>query len=138
MKNLVSFFSFLVSLVYGQLVLADTATELENLFEQNVAFTQAEDIDGVMSTLHTQSPIYAMQSNSLKQINAAYNLKYQVLDFYYVGQDELYAYARFTLKTTKLSGPDFRDSQLNALIAFKKEESVWKVWNQVNLEITFD
>jgi len=138
MKYLLVAAVILSGLIIPNACFAETAVELEQLIKRNVTLTQIEDVDGVLATIHTESSIYPIQASALNQINSVYDLEYEILDYYFVGSEENYAYARFKLKTSKVAGPKFRNNTLEVLAAFKQQEGVWKFWNQVNLKVTFE
>lgn len=116
---------------------ADTASDIKQLIADNLKYTQAEDLDAVMSTMHSQSPSLLPTRSTLKQLFPLYEIKYHLDDVAFVGSDNKYAYAKVIQTTTKISGPAFHNNRIEALQIFKKENNQWKLWAQANLEITY-
>ena len=116
---------------------ADTESELKESVLNNLQATEAEDITKVMSTMHSQSPVYVATMQVLNQMFPAYDLKYTLLNYVYIGTDGEYAYAKVKHETKKVSGPAFQNNELEALQVFKRESGAWKLWNQANLSITY-
>ncbi len=116
---------------------ADTVSEIKQLIADNLKYTQAEDLNAVMSTMHSQSPSLLPTRKTLQQLFPLYEVKYQLNDVSFVGADDKYAYAKVIQTTTKISGPAFQNNRIEALQIFKKENNQWKLWAQANLEIKF-
>ena len=117
----------------------ELAAGLQKTFDENLAATRKEDVAAVMATVHADSPGYAMNEKMQKQLFSRYNLNYEVVSFRYLGRDGRYAFARVKQRTTKVTGPAFRDNELDSLQVFRKDEKTgrWKFWTSANLEITF-
>lgn len=115
----------------------DVATEIEALITENLKATEAEDIQGVLDTMHTQSPVYANTEKVLISLSETYDLKYQMRLFRYIGQDGPYAIARLEFSTKKVAGPAFNDNILDTFHIFRKEDSEWKIWSMAILETNF-
>ena len=119
-------------------VAADTdenvAVEIKTLVIENLRATEAEDIEAVLDTMHTQSPAYSNTKKLLISISETYDLKYQMQLFRYVGQDDPYAIARFKFSTQKVAGPEFSDNILDTFHIFRKEDGKWKIWSMAILE----
>ncbi|CCK76336.1 MAG: hypothetical protein KBT75_04240 [Oleispira antarctica] len=117
---------------------ADTASDIKQVVLDNLKYIQAEDIENSMATMHSQSPSYMATEEMLQQLLPIYDLKYEILKYSYIGEDDEYAYAKVLQKTSKISGPAFQTNKLEALQVFKKENGVWKLWTQANLSILFN
>lgn len=115
----------------------DPTRELLALYEANLKATQAEDEDAVLKTMHSGSPAVESTRQALKTIFATYDLQYQLLSLKHLVTEGGYAIARVSQKTTKKSGPKFRDNTMLALCIFKKEKEVWKLFQQVVLEVQY-
>ena len=117
---------------------ADTASDIKQVVLDKLKYIQAEDIENSMATMHSQSPSYMATEEMLQQLLPIYDLKYEILKYSYIGEDDEYAYAKVLQKTSKISGPAFQTNKLEALQVFKKENGVWKLWTQANLSILFN
>ncbi len=126
-----------ILLLLAPLAYADTATDIEQAILNNLAHTQNEDIAATMSDIHTQSPAYLATQQTLQQLFPAYELKYELLNYEFVGEDDEYAYAKVKQITKKVSGPAFQDNELEILMVFKRENGSWKLWTQANLSYRY-
>ena len=115
----------------------DVAAEIKALTIENLRATEAEDIEAVLDTMHTQSPAYSNTKKVLISISETYDLKYQMRLFRYIGQDDPYAIARLKFSTQKVAGPEFNDNILDTFHIFRKEEGKWKIWSMTILETNF-
>ena len=116
---------------------ADIATEIEALVIENLRATEAEDLNVMLDTIHTESPGYSQTQKAVNFTFETYDLKYKLLLFRYIGQDSEYALARFKFSAEKVAGPDFKNNILDTIHVFRKENGKWKIWSQATLEITF-
>ena len=115
----------------------DAAAEIKALVIENLRATQAEDIEAVLDTMHTQSPAYSNTERAIISVSETYDLKYQIQLFRYIERDDPYAIARFKFSTEKIAGPDFNDNILDTYHVFRKEEGKWKIWSMAILETNF-
>ena len=115
----------------------DIAAELKALVMENLRATQAEDIEAVLDTMHTESPAYASTEKILISVSETYDLKYEMRLFRYIGQDDPYAIARFEFSAEKIAGPAFNDNILDSYHIFRKEDGKWKIWSMAILETNF-
>ena len=115
----------------------DVAAEIKALTIENLRATEAEDIEAVLDTMHTQSPAYSNTKEILISLSETYDLKYQMRLFRYIGQDDPYAIARLEFSTEKVAGPEFSDNVLDTFHIFKKEDGKWKLWSMAILETNF-
>jgi len=60
-----------------------------------------------------------------------------LISYEYIGLSGEYAIARIKFKTTKISGPAFKNNSVDMIQVFKQENGTWKLWSQANLEIQF-
>lgn len=115
----------------------DIATEIKALVTENLRATEAEDIEAVLDTMHTQSPAYSNTERLLISLSETYDLKYQMQLFRYIGYDDPYAIARFEFSTEKVAGPEFNNNTLDTFHIFRKEDGKWKIWSMAILETNF-
>lgn len=121
----------------GMPALADTAADINAVIQQNLTHTQNEDLDAMMSTVHSQSPSYMPTRQAIGQLFPVFDLKYEILEYRFIAEDDEYAYAKIKQLTTKVAGPAFNNNEIEALQIFKKENGHWKLWTQANLQIKF-
>ena len=115
----------------------DVSTEIEAVVMENFRANESEDLDAALATMHTQSPTYTSTKQTSVSLFETYDLKYDLLSFSYVGQDGKYAIARIKQSTTKVSGPAFRNNDLDAIHVFRKEDGEWKFWTIAILEVKY-
>jgi hypothetical protein len=115
----------------------EIAAALKKVVEENLEATKREDMAAALATIHPKSRTRAMSQRALKEMFAAYQLNYELLSFSYVGRDGEYAVARAKQKTTKISGPAFRDNELDTIHVFKQDGGAWKFWTSANLDVNY-
>ncbi len=116
---------------------ADVATEIEALVIENIRATEAEDLNAVLDTMHADSPVYSQSQKAVEFLFKTYDLKYKLLLFRFIGQDDEYALARFKFSAEKVDGPEFRNNIPDTIHVFRKENDKWKIWSQATLEINY-
>lgn len=115
----------------------DDAAQIELLIRENLQATQDEDLERMLSTIHTQSPSYEQTKKMCAPLFEQYDLSYTLINFSYIGSDGEYAVARIKQITAKVNGPAFNNNQLDVMHVFRKENGQWKFWSQAMLEITY-
>lgn len=111
--------------------------ELKAVVMENLKATEAEDMNTMLETFHTQSPSYAQNEKLFTLMFESYDVKHELLQFQYVGMDGEYAVARLKFSTKKVAGADFKDNNLDTFHVFRKENDKWKIWSQAILEIDY-
>jgi len=104
---------------------------------KNLWATQAEDLEAMMSTIHTQSPAYLQTKTQIQPLFDNFDLSYRLLSFRFIGYDKPYAIARVSQRTTKKSGPAFKNNVVDMIQIFRKENGRWKYWNQSILDVRY-
>ncbi len=112
-------------------------TLLRRTLDKNLKGYQEEDIEAVMSTIHSESPIFTATKASSQKIFKAYDLNFGILSFSYIGRDTDYVVIRVKQVTTKIAGPEFRDNELDAMHILRKKKGEWKLWQTAILEIKY-
>lgn len=110
---------------------------LRKVVLENFDAYEKENIYRALETVHTQSPQYLPTKQVSNEIFPVYELKYELLSFRYLLTDGEFALARAVQKTSKISGPAFRNNVLDVVFVFKQEKGKWKFWNQVILGLEF-
>lgn len=116
---------------------ADTSSEIEDAILDNLEHTQNEDVGAVMEDMHSQSPAYQPTQQMLQQLFPVYDLKYELLNYKLVGEDDEYAYVKVKQRTEKISGPAFQNNEIEMLMVFKQENGLWKLWTTANLSVSY-
>jgi hypothetical protein len=119
-------------------VVPTVEAELRRTLEQNMRGAEAEDLDAMMKTIHSGSPLYQTTRQQVSQIfGRGYNLKYQLVSLRYLATDGEFAFARVRQRTTRTPADTFRNNEMDMMVAFRKEDDTWKFWNQAILEIKY-
>ncbi|TDO98961.1 hypothetical protein [Marinomonas balearica] len=127
----------MILILFSVATYADTASEINAAIVANFKHTQSEDAAAALNDLHSESPAYLSTKQALQQVFSTYDLKYELLNYQFVGEDSEYAYAKIKQRTSKVSGPAFDNNELEMLMIFKQEHGIWKIWTQVNLSLSF-
>ena len=85
----------------------DTESLVESTILLNFKFTQEENVEGVMKTIHSKSLSYISTKNLLPQIFDKYNLSYEITSNTFIGLHDELAFSRVKFLTRKISGSSF-------------------------------
>jgi hypothetical protein len=116
---------------------ATLAEELRKLIEANLDSTSKEDLEGVMKTIHADSPGRQATERMMKELFQRYDLSYKLISTTLIGADADYAVIRFKQESSKIKGPEFRNNVLDGLHIFRKENESWKLWTTAALEVRY-
>ena len=135
-------FSFLCVLFYGATTglnaqKSSIAEQLKILVLKNLKYSQGENMEKMMGTIHKKSPFYDTTRTQVKAVFSIYDLKYTLLAFKYIALDGEFAFARLKQRSDKVSGPAFRNNETEILQVYRKEKEQWKIWSQAILKIKF-
>lgn len=112
--------------------------EIRKTMQENIRSTEAEDLDSMMRTIHSGSPLFQQTRQQVAQIfGKGLGLKYQLVSLKYLATDGDYAVARVRQRTTKTPADSFKNNEIDMILAFRKEDDTWKIWNQAILEIKY-
>ncbi len=115
----------------------DIAEEIEAVVMENLRATQAEDLEAMLNTIHSESPLYPQTKETAAMLFENYDISYGLLLYRYIEQDDEYAIVRLKYSAEKLAGPDFNDNNLDTIHVFREENGVWKIWSMAILEIEY-
>ncbi len=104
---------------------------------KNLKSLQIEDMDMMMTTIHTQSPFYQSTRQAVEPLLKQYKLKYEFISEKFIGYDGDLAYIRVVQKTSKISGPEFNDNIIDMVQGYRKENNTWKIWAQFIVDIKY-
>ncbi|MCG2712223.1 MAG: hypothetical protein L6416_07880 [Candidatus Omnitrophica bacterium] len=130
--------------LFSRFVLADNAKEdndivtvLKSVITENFEAYELEDIEKVMQTVHSKSPGFEATKEFSSQVFPVYDIKYELLSFKYISLEGEYALGRVKQKTSKISGPEFKDNIIDSIVIFKQEAGFWKLWSQATLTLEY-
>lgn len=109
----------------------------EALVNANADFMNQEDFDGVMSTIHPQSPSYDMTEKLVKKIFEVYDLNYKIEKLKVLEQNDNEAKIEFVQITTKLKGPDFKNNKTTGVHTLKMDGGSWKIFSTEVQDLEF-
>lgn len=109
----------------------------ETLVNANAEFMNQEDFDGVMSTIHPQSPSYEMTEKMVKKIFEVYDLNYKIESLKVLEQNDKEAKVEFIQVTTKLKGPDFKNNKTTGVHTLKMDGDSWKIFSTEVQDLEF-
>jgi uncharacterized protein YchJ len=109
----------------------------EALVNANADFMNQEDFDGVMSTIHPQSPSYEMTEKLVKKIFEVYDLNYKIENLKVIEQNDKEAKVEFIQITTKLKGPDFKNNKTTGVHTLKMDGDSWKIFSTEVKDLEF-
>ncbi len=101
----------------------------ESLIKANAEFMNKEDLEGVMSTIHPESPSYALTESMAKLIFDRYDLKYEVENIKILEENDNEAKVQFTQVTTKIKGPEFKNKRASGIHLLKMDGESWKIYS---------
>ena len=110
---------------------------LVSVIEKNIQMCRDENAQGFMETIHEDAPGYSTTKQGLEQMFDAYDLSYELKETNVLDKSKDEARIHFVQVTKKISGPEFRDNQLEGVHTLKRSRGVWKIFNTEVTNITF-
>src|SRR4029078_4891123 len=107
----------------------DLAGQLRVVAEANIRAYDAEDVNGVLATMHTKSPEHHATQKALPEQFRAMDLDVKLVDFKYMGHDDEFAVARVKTGYDGPEGSGFQDNVTDSVMLFHKEGNAWKLWS---------
>ena len=130
--NIYWLFAIALSLVWADSVCAEsnpTADGIKNTVERTLRAYREEDMDAMLSTVHSQAPSYMSIKKDSPTVFENYDINAELISFTFIGQDEDYAVARTKIRYTKISGPAFQNTEFDTFSVYRKENDEWKTWD---------
>ncbi len=90
----------------------------------------------VLSTIHSQSPMFAMTIQQIQQVFPLYDIEVLNQGFTDLGFDGTDQIATATFSYRKRRGPIFQDNLTKAAVVFRQENGTWKIWAMLPIEMT--
>lgn len=115
----------------------DAAEDIRQVVFENLRATQVEDMDAMLATLHSESPLYAQTEQMATVLFENYDISYELQVFRYIEQDGEYAIVRLEFSAEKVAGAEFNDNILDSIHVFRQENGDWKIWSMAILEIEY-
>jgi len=98
--------------------------------KENLAATEAEDVDRVMASMHPKSPAYNNTKNMLNMIFKMFDVKYELASLKVVKVEGDTATVAFEQITRKVSGDAaFKDNRVIGQHTLKKSGGKWLIYS---------
>lgn len=111
-----------------------SATEIRDLVAENLAATQANDVERILATVHRDSLSQAALPPMVESVKA-YKLRYEATTIEFITMEDEYALVRVVQRTTREAGPAFLDNELDGIWALRLDDGKWKYWSQMVLTL---
>lgn len=107
------------------------------VIEENLQAMQAEDIDGVMATVHPEGADVAATRAVVEEIFAKYDFKYRLSGLKVVSVKDGEVQVRFVQTTERTGGAeDQADNVLDGVHTLKKDGAKWKLLRTTATRVT--
>ncbi len=117
--------------------IASIEMQIEHVVKLNVQYMQDKNLDGEMSTVDEQSPVYKQTAAVMQQLFALYELQASLKDLQIVSVDGDQAVVKTITEVHKTSGPEFKDNQTTALQTLVRRNGQWKIFQTQPLKIDY-
>lgn len=138
-RQTVTMMVLLVSIFSWSHAGAESSTEqsVRNTLDQGIAAFNKEDLETTLKALHPDSPNYQVTKERISRVFEGHDVKFELVDFDFVGETGPYAIVRAKEKSTKKTDSDFRDNVTESLYIFRKQGDDWKLWGEYTLGTVF-
>lgn len=136
-KKLIFTICILIGLAVPSFAKENIAKQIKQTVTENLDALQNEDMARMMGTIHTQSLSYLTTKQQVAPLMENYELSYELMSFGFIGLSGECAICRTKQRTVKISGPAFRNNEIDMIQIFKKENGKWKFWSQAILYIRY-
>jgi hypothetical protein len=98
--------------------------------KDNLKAMEKKDMDGVMATIHPDSPSYGSTKDVLLDLFKKYDLRFTLTGLEIVSATPEEVKVRFMQQTERLSGPeDLQSSRCEVVHTLRKDHGKWKIYN---------
>ena len=103
--------------------------EIEKLLNYSLKVYETEDIKGLMSLMHPNSPVKAQTEEVSKMAFSLYDLDYEYSNLEIINLSNTDATIQMTQTTKKINGSDFKDNRVTSIQTLKKHNGQWKFFD---------
>ena len=89
----------------------------------------------ILSTIHTQAPLYLQTYQQIQQTFHIYNIEVSVKEFHNLGSDNGDHFGTVIQSFKKRTGPAFQNYKTKSIVVFRMENGTWKIWTIVPIEM---
>ena len=100
----------------------------EATIRSQTAAANSEDLDAYLSYVHPDNADFVRAREEAARVFAGNDLKITLETVEAESVTEGEVKARFTLRTEKLSGPEFRNNRMSGTYTLRKHGGVWKIF----------
>jgi len=101
--------------------------------KDNVNAMQNKDLEGVMATVHPDSPSFGSTREVLQDLFKKYDLRITLSDLKIVSATPEEVKVSFVQKTERLKGPvDLQSSVCDGVHTLRKDHGKWKIYNTLS------
>ncbi|AFH50444.1 Hypothetical protein IALB_2741 [Ignavibacterium album JCM 16511] len=136
MKKFISFL-FVIAIIFSGCSVKNNYSTPEYSIEANAKFMNEEDFDGVMSTIHPESPSYSTTEKLVKKIFDTYDLSYKLEKVKLIEKNGNEAKVEFVQLTTKIKGPEFKNNRTYGIHTLKLDGDSWKIFSTEVTDLKF-
>lgn len=136
-KKLIFAICIIIGLAGPSYAKENIAKQIKQTVIDNLNALQNEDLARMMETIHTQSLSYLTTKQQIVPLMENYELSYELMSFDFIGLSGAVGICRTKQRTLKISGPAFRNNEIDMIQIFKKEKGKWKFWSQAILYIRY-
>jgi hypothetical protein len=104
---------------------------VKQVLEDQIEFLRSEDLEGAMSTMHPESPIYSETRTVLEQVFDLYELEYELEEVEIVEMGDSQAKIRAVQVTRRVNGPELEDARVTAIHTIRMTDDGWKLYDSV-------
>lgn len=101
-----------------------------NVLYMNARAANEENVEAYMATIHPESPSYGRTASTLRDMFAQYDLEFWFYDLSVTNRKPTEAKIHFSLRTTKIRGPAFRNNIVTGTMILRLDNGVWKIYDQ--------
>lgn len=117
--------------------LSPTPENVAGVIFENIRASNTENYARYMATIHSKSPAYKSTEAMTKEAFSLFDLSYKLSRVEVIQQKSDQAVVAFVLTTKKIRGPSFRDNRISGEMILRKENGVWKIYDQKVDNITY-
>ena len=112
-----------------------TDEDLISVIETNVEKLKAKDFDGYMATIHSDSPVYDVTSDTISEL-IDFTLDIELGNLRVEEKSDEEAAVLYTQRTVKVEGPEFQSNETVGKHLLRPENGDWKIYNSEVIEVT--
>jgi len=117
--------------------IASTKEQILHVINQNLIYSQNEDLEGYISTFDPSIPGFDEIKEQVGQVNAIYDIKYEYNNIEIINVEKEKASLKLTQTSTKDAGPEFVNNQVDLIMNLIKVNGEWKITTSKIVKIDY-